>query len=80
MLTDIIVKKSKIQGKGVFAIRNFKKGEIVIKWGNFNKLTKKQIEVLPKKEKKYVLCFNGTGILIQQIKNVKLIQLMMLTF
>jgi len=29
---DVIVKKSKIHGIGVFAVRDFKKGEIVLHW------------------------------------------------
>lgn len=32
MNKDIIVKKSKINNKGVFAARDFKKGEVVLKW------------------------------------------------
>lgn len=32
MRKGVIVKKSKIHKKGVFAARNFKKGEIVMKW------------------------------------------------
>lgn len=32
MQKDIVAKKSRIEGKGVFAARNFKKGEIVVKW------------------------------------------------
>ena len=31
-MVDVAVKKSKIEGLGVFALRDFKKGEIVIKW------------------------------------------------
>jgi len=40
-MADVIVKKSKIHGLGVFASRNFKKGEIIIKWDTSHKLTKK---------------------------------------
>ncbi len=29
---DIIVKKSKIHGTGIFAGRNFKEGEVVLRW------------------------------------------------
>jgi SET domain-containing protein len=32
MKKDIIVKKSRINKKGVFALRDFKKGEVVLKW------------------------------------------------
>jgi len=55
---DIIIKKSKIHGKGAFANRNFKKGEVVIKY-NLKKLTKEEYEKLPEKEKHYVSKENG---------------------
>ncbi len=50
MIMEIIVKKSKIHGKGVFADRNFKKGEIVIPHV-FKDITKKEYEKLPREEK-----------------------------
>ena len=31
-MSNVIVKKSKINKKGVFAVKDFKKGEIVLKW------------------------------------------------
>jgi len=31
-MKSVVVKKSKISGKGVFASRDFKKGEIVLRW------------------------------------------------
>lgn len=31
-MSDLLIKKSKIQGKGVFAGRVFEKGEVVLKW------------------------------------------------
>lgn len=51
-MPNIIVKKSKIHGKGVFANRDFKKGDIVIKY-NLKKLTKKEFDSLSEKEKHY---------------------------
>ena len=39
--------------KGVFANRNFKKGEIVLKY-NLKPLTKKEFENLPESEKKFI--------------------------
>lgn len=63
-MADIVIKKSKISGKGVFASRNFLKGEIVLKWNpklldddNFNKL--------PKRERIYVSYINGQHYLMQ---------------
>lgn len=53
-MSDIVIKKSKIGqfDKGVFANRDFKKGEIVIKY-NLKLLTKKEFENLPESEKEF---------------------------
>lgn len=49
MKKDVVIRKSKIAGKGIFVNRNFSKGEIVLKWKP--KLIKKSdIEGLSKKE------------------------------
>jgi SET domain-containing protein len=53
-MKDVIVKKSPLHGKGVFAARDFKKGELILKWNLSNILTKKQMEKLSKKEKDHV--------------------------
>lgn len=64
-MEDVIVKKSKIEGFGVFALHNFKKGEIVIKWDISHQLTPEQIKEIPKEEKKYIAYLNGKYILMQ---------------
>ncbi|MBS3168793.1 SET domain-containing protein [Candidatus Woesearchaeota archaeon] len=55
-MKKLIIKKSKIgqfpNGKGVFANKNFKKGEIVIKY-NLKPLTKEEYKKLPKEEKMF---------------------------
>ena len=61
---NIVVKKSKIQGKGVFADKYFKKGEIVLKW-NPKIITQKESEKLPAKEKHYLEHQNGQYLLMQ---------------
>lgn len=53
-MKNVIVRKSKIDGKGVFAQRDFKKGEVVLKW-NPKPLTKEEFEKLPSKKLVYVL-------------------------
>jgi len=58
-LRGTIVKRSKIHGEGVFANRNFKKGERIIKWDTSHKLTKQEVDSLTKKEKRYVTYFKG---------------------
>lgn len=60
-----VVKTSKIHGKGVFACRDFKKGEIVVKWDVTRLLTIEEFEKLPESKKKYVEHFNGKHILMQ---------------
>ena len=51
-MADLIVKKSNIHGMGVFANRDFRKGEIVIKY-NLKHLTKEKFDILPKSEKHF---------------------------
>lgn len=62
---DIIVKKSRIEGKGVFASRNFKSGEIVIKWDISRQLSTEQEKEIPEKEKKYI-AHTGAKIILQK--------------
>ena len=61
-MSDVVIKKSKIgqfpNGKGVFANRNFKKGEVVIKY-NLKPLTKKEFENLPESEKEFTHMHRG---------------------
>ncbi|MFH1145865.1 MAG: SET domain-containing protein-lysine N-methyltransferase [bacterium] len=62
-MSDFIIKKSKIHGKGVFASRNFKKGEVVIKWDLSNTIKKKDIKKLPKNIRKNVYFYKGKYII-----------------
>ena len=52
-MNNVIIKKGKILSKSVFANKNFKKGEVVIKY-NLKPLTEKQYKKLPKNEKNFV--------------------------
>lgn len=49
----MIIKKSKISGKGLFAGRDFKKGELILKW-NPRILKKSELKTISKDEEKYV--------------------------
>ncbi len=53
-MSDLLVKKSKIEGLGVFAARDFKKGETVIKYNLPEVLTREEADKLPKKDQEYV--------------------------
>ncbi len=63
MAADVIVKESKIEGKGVFANRNFKKGEIVVQWATTKILTKEEWENLSMNERKYTVPYQGKYLL-----------------
>ncbi|MCK5211628.1 SET domain-containing protein-lysine N-methyltransferase [Candidatus Parcubacteria bacterium] len=54
MSKDLIVKKSKIAGKGIFANKDFKKGEVVMKWQISKELSRREVEKLPLEEKHYI--------------------------
>jgi SET domain-containing protein len=62
---DVYVAKSKIEGLGLFANRNFKIGELIIKW-NPKIISRKEYEKMNKSEKKYVSLFGGTLKLMQE--------------
>ena len=65
-MSEIIVKNSKIKGKGVFTARNFKKGEIILKWKSKQILTQKQVYKLPNSEKHYISTYTQDEYLLQQ--------------
>ncbi len=53
MIKSILVKKSRINKRGVFAGRDFKKGEVVLKWKP-KVLNKSEAEKLPRSLKHYI--------------------------
>lgn len=57
-MTDVSIGKGKLAGKGVYAARDFKKGEIV-KFYHLKKLTPSDFEKLPKNEQGFVHSFYG---------------------
>ena len=57
-MADIIIKRSKIHGKGVFAGRSFKKGEIIIRWDPII-LSEDELKNLPNKDTTYLTTYNN---------------------
>ncbi len=57
-MTDINIGEGKLVGKGVYAARNFKKDEIVIKY-KLKPLTKEEFENLPQSEKEFTHTHHG---------------------
>ncbi|MCX6763456.1 MAG: hypothetical protein NTZ97_01850 [Candidatus Moranbacteria bacterium] len=63
-MKKVIVKKSKIHGKGVFAAKDFKEGETVLAWKP-KRISEGQLSKLPKEQKKYIAFSNGWYFLMQ---------------
>ena len=57
---DVISKDSKIKGKGVFALRDFKKGETVIIWHPESIISKEEISSLSENEQNHTT-YAGNG-------------------
>ncbi len=53
MSNDVIIKKSRISKKGVFAARDFKKSEIVLEW-NPKILEEAEVEQLESSQRHYI--------------------------
>ena len=58
-MSDVSIGKVELTGKGVYANRDFKKGEVVIKY-NLKPLTEKEFQSLPENEKKFTHTHFGT--------------------
>lgn len=64
MSQDIAIKKSSISGKGVFAKRNFKKGEVVLAWHPIE-MSQAEAKSLAKSAKHYVSTIDGKYLYMQ---------------
>ncbi|MCX6819477.1 MAG: hypothetical protein NT129_05785 [Candidatus Aenigmarchaeota archaeon] len=62
-MANITVKKSRIEGKGIFAARNFKQGDIILKW-NPRVLTTEQAKQVQENKKRYLYYSKGKHILM----------------
>jgi len=63
-MSAIEIKTSPIDGQGVFALRDFLKGEIVIDWSKYSRiLSWQEFLNLPEKEKQYVSFIDSKYIL-----------------
>jgi SET domain-containing protein len=61
----VLIKKSRIEGKGVFANTNFKKGDVVMKWDASMTLTKNEAKFIPARYRKYLVHHKGRFIMSQ---------------
>jgi uncharacterized protein len=66
MRYDIEVRKSSIHGLGVYALRDFRPGEIVLRWNLSRLISNDEMTSLPAEERKYTHPFDADKILIVQ--------------
>ncbi|MCE9541012.1 SET domain-containing protein-lysine N-methyltransferase [Candidatus Kaiserbacteria bacterium] len=64
--TDIEVRKSRIQGRGVFALRDFTPGETVLVWDTSYILTDDEYARLPEDQRHFVVRFKGEWLYMQE--------------
>ncbi len=57
-MKDVYIGKGKLAGKGVYAARDFKKGELIKYW-DLKPLTQAEFNALPKSEHMFVHTFDG---------------------
>lgn len=64
VLDDIVVRESEIHGNGVFANRDFKKGEVVIRWETCSRIiTEQEFRALSEENKRITSYHNGEYVL-----------------
>ena len=54
-MNNVIIGKGKLAGKGVYAKRDFKSGEVIIKY-NLKLLSQEEYKTLPRSEKMFTHC------------------------
>lgn len=64
-ISPIEIKPSKIHGLGIFAMRDIKKGEIVLRWKP-KVLSESEVEKLPREERKFVFNVGGNKYYLMQ--------------
>jgi SET domain-containing protein len=65
--TGVLVKNSGPKGRGLFAARNFKIGEIISSWNPKNKyILKEEIQNVSEEEKRYVAVYKDSYLLIAE--------------
>ena len=63
---DVVIRKSSIHSLGLFAVRDFRAGEIVLRWNLSLLIPKDELILFPEDERKYTHPFDADRILIVQ--------------
>ena len=65
----VVIQKSKVNGVGIFAPKNYEKGETIIEWDKSHILEEEEVDILKEKEKKNIIFADDNNIIIQKHKN-----------
>lgn len=63
---NVEVRKSSIHGLGLYALRDFRAGEVVLRWSLSRIISKDELDSLPEDERKYTHPFDAERLLIVQ--------------
>jgi SET domain-containing protein len=63
---DVAVRPSTIQGMGLYALRTFEPGEVVLRWDLSHTISNEELALLSPEERRYVHPFNGKRAIIVQ--------------
>ncbi|HLD81751.1 MAG TPA: SET domain-containing protein [Patescibacteria group bacterium] len=64
-MTSVFIAKGKLAGKGVYAARDFRKGEIVVQYRLIH-VSQEEFEKLPESEKEFTHSYHGHIFLYQE--------------
>ena len=62
---SVVVKKSKIHGKGIFATKEFFKGDVVLHWDLSHIVPDNEVENMTNDQKLYATSLNGLTVVMQ---------------
>ena len=65
-IAGVEIRKSKIQGQGLYALRVFEPGEVVLRWDCSHTLTSDQFAQVPEEERRYTHPLDNDQTLIVQ--------------
>ena len=63
---QIVVRRSGIHGRGLFALCEFAPGEVVLRWNTSKLITREEQSLLPEEERKYTHPFDDKHIMLVQ--------------
>lgn len=61
----VVIQKSRVNGVGIFVLKNYKKGETIVEWDKSHILEEKEVDRLTDIEKKYIIFVDDNYVIMQ---------------